>query len=357
MESDLQGTGADYTEASTTMDERGEMIWNSTKTHPTLPGYITVQFAWYSFIFVLGVIGNLYIALAVTCRKEMGSPTNYFIFNLAISDLGVLLVSLPATIIRDYFTWSFGKIACQVLIALNDVFFSVSICTITVITLERYRAISMPFKPKMSVKGGKLTIALIWLLSYLVIGFPMSFHMEVLDFGERLLCLPKWPSDVVYKIQTCFIVSLIVIPLFITAYAYIVMIKTMRTQSKRLQERSSFHMASRSSITSNSSLRQDQHRYRYNAKLVKMLIVIVVVFWICMCPLTILALIIEFFPEVHDGSKLIDGLYAIFTALFYSNSAFNPVAIYIMSSELRKPINVLLFYKQKRLNCPNGVPY
>lgn len=340
------------------MEENEEDTLNVTYQVRTFPDYITVQFAWYSFIFTLGVIGNLYITLAVICRKEMGtSTTNYFIFNLAVSDLGILLVSLPAAIIHDYFSWPFGKVACQVLIALNDVFFSVSICTITVITLERYRAIVMPFKPKMSVRGGKITIALIWLLSYLIIGFPMSFHMEVLDNGERLLCMPRWPSPIVNKIQTCLIGALIVIPLFITAYAYIVMIRAMKVQSKRLRDSTiSAHVNPRTcSVTSSSS--HDHQRHTYNAKLFKMLIIIVVVFWICMCPLTLLALIVEFFPQVHNGSKLMDGLFTIFVALFFTNSAFNPLAIYIMSSDLRKAFNTVLFYKRRHIKARRGVPY
>lgn len=331
------------------MEESGE-LWNTTNSEPRkLQAYLPFQFAWYSFIFTLGVIGNLYITLAVICRKEMGSTTNYFILNLAVSDLGILVVSLPAAVIHDYFSWPFGKLACQILIALNDVFFSVSICTITVITLERYRAIVMPFKSKMSVRAGKLTIALIWLLSYLIIGFPMSFHMEVFDNGERLLCLPKWPSPVVHRVQTCLIGTLIVIPLFITAYAYIIMIKAMKTQSKKLQD--SVH-----SRASTASFKHDHHRHRHNAKLFKMLIIIVVVFWICMSPLTLLALIVEFFPQVYiTSSKLIYGLFTFFVALFFSNSAFNPVAIYIMSSELRKGINVLLFYKRRHIRDRSGV--
>ena len=315
-----------------------------------IPAYITIQFAWYSFIFTLGVIGNLYITLTVTCRKEMTSTTNYFIFNLAVSDLGILLVSLPSHVIRDFFSWTFGKVACQVIISMNEVFFSVSICTITVITLERYRAIALPFKAKTSTRGGKVTIALIWLVSYLVIGFPMTFFMDLELIDQRLICLPKWPSKDVNKIQTCLIVTLIIIPLIVTAYAYTVMIKTLRQQSQRLQERANCHRVSRTSLNSSSSLKQDHRRHRYNAKLVKMLIIIVVVFWISMLPLTLLALVVEFFPEVRVASKEIDGLYTIFVALFYSNSAFNPVAIYIMSSDLRKGLNTLLFYKKRRLS-------
>ncbi|EDO48251.1 predicted protein [Nematostella vectensis] len=285
----------------------------------------------------------------------MSSATNYFIFNLAISDLGILLISLPAYIIRDYFSWSFGKIACQIIIPMNDVSFSVSICTITVITLERYRAIVAPFKPRLKARGGKLTIALIWVLTYLSVGFPMAFYMELTKVDDRLICLPKWPSNIVFKILTCFFISLIIIPLCITAVAYIIMIKTMRKQSKRLREaRERRHSAGIGSTVSLKHV-QERHRHDYNAKLVKMLIIIVVVFWICMLPLSILAFVVEFFV-IDPRKPVVDGLFTLSIAVFFSNSAFNPVAIYIMSSDLRKGINTLLFFGRKRCK-KNGIPH
>ena len=70
---------------------------------------LTVQSAWYSFVLTLGLIGNLYIILTVCCRKDTSSTTNFFIVNLAISDLGILAISLPAAYINDHFTWPFDK--------------------------------------------------------------------------------------------------------------------------------------------------------------------------------------------------------------------------------------------------------
>lgn len=96
---------------------------------------LTVQSAWYSFVLTLGLIGNLYIILTVWCRKDMSSTTNLFIVNLAISDLGILAISLPAAFINDYFPWPFDKLTCQIFVPLNEVFFCVSIFTLTIITV------------------------------------------------------------------------------------------------------------------------------------------------------------------------------------------------------------------------------
>lgn len=45
----------------------------------------------YSFIFVLGILGNVITCAVIYRNKSMHTATNYYLFNLAISDLILLL--------------------------------------------------------------------------------------------------------------------------------------------------------------------------------------------------------------------------------------------------------------------------
>lgn len=300
---------------------------------------LTVQSAWYSFVLTLGLIGNLYIILTVCCRKDMSSTTNFFIVNLAISDLGILAVSLPAAYINDYFTWPFDKLTCQIFVPLNEVFFCVSIFTLTIITLERVRVVCRPFKPRISAKEAKIIIAIVWLVSYLAVGFPLSFLMKIEEPRNDRKCMLQWPDVLQRRLHLCFIATLIIVPLFITAGGYAAIVVHMRRQSARIRARAN-------SISSDAiTFQRDMLNVQSNAKLIKMLLVIVIVFWICMLPLTLLALAIEF-GSIDTTSKTVQGLYSFCKALFFSNSAFNPIAVYIMSSELRKG----LYAFQKKLS-------
>lgn len=301
------------------------------------PTLLTIQSAWYSFVLTLGVIGNVYIILTIWCRKELSSTTNLFIVNLAISDLGILLISLPAEYIKDYFSWPFNKLACKVFVPLNEVFFCVSIFTLTIITVERFRVICRPFKPRITEKEAKIVILILWMVSYLAVGFPLSFLMVVEEIASDRKCLLMWPGDIERRLHTCFIASVIILPLFITACGYAAIVASMRRQSARIRARAN----SISSATV--SFHKDMICLRRNTKLIKMLLLIVVVFWICMLPLTLLALAIEF-GSIDPTSKSVQGLYAFCIALFFSNSAFNPIAVYIMSSELRK--GLYLFFER-----------
>lgn len=274
----------------------------------------------------------------------MSSTTNLFIVNLAFSDLGILLISLPAEYIKDYFAWPFNKLTCQIFVPLNEVFFCVSIFTLTVITVERFRVICRPFKPRITEKGAKIVILIVWIVSYLAVGFPLSFLMVVEETASTPKCLLMWPGDLQRRLHTCFIATLIIVPLFITAAGYASIVTSMRRQSARIRARAN----SISSATM--SFRKDMICLQQNTKLIKMLLLIVIVFWICMLPLTLLALASEF-GSINPTAKSVQGLYAFCVALFFSNSAFNPIAVYIMSSELRKGLYAFIHRISKTFCC------
>lgn len=155
-----------------------------------------------------------------------------------------------------------------------------------------------------------------------------------------LKCLLKWPGVLQRRLHTCFIATLVIVPLLITAAGYAAIVSTMRKQSSRIRARTN-------SISSNSlTFRRDMICLQQNAKLIKMLLLIVIVFWVCMMPLAILALANEF-----GSINIKHGLSAFCVALFFSNSAFNPIAVYVMSSELREGLYRLF---QRVLTCFTG---
>lgn len=53
----------------------------------------------YCFIFVVGIVGNLAICIVIAKNRSMHTATNYYLFNLAVSDFLLLLfgeyLSLP----------------------------------------------------------------------------------------------------------------------------------------------------------------------------------------------------------------------------------------------------------------------
>lgn len=73
-----------------------------------------VLIAMHSIVFVIGLIGNALVCMAVYRNHSMRTVTNYFIVNLAVADLLVLLICLPPSVLWDVTeTWFLGLKLCK----------------------------------------------------------------------------------------------------------------------------------------------------------------------------------------------------------------------------------------------------
>ena len=65
-----------------------------------------------SLFLVLGVLGNLATCLVIIKNEYMRTTTNIYLFNLALADLGTLVLAMPAELYlmwRQY-PWTFGEV-------------------------------------------------------------------------------------------------------------------------------------------------------------------------------------------------------------------------------------------------------
>ncbi|XP_053945277.1 pyrokinin-1 receptor [Anastrepha ludens] len=125
----------------------------------------------YSLIFVSGVIGNISTCIVIKKNRSMHTATNYYLFSLAISDFLLLLSGVPQEM---YFIWSkypyvFGEYFCIGRGVLAETSANATVLTITAFTVERYMAICHPFLGQAMSKLSRAIriIVLIWLVSVL----------------------------------------------------------------------------------------------------------------------------------------------------------------------------------------------
>jgi hypothetical protein len=68
-------------------------------------------------VFVVGLIGNALVCVAVFRNTSMRTVTNYFIVNLAVADFMVILFCLPPTVAWDVTaTWFLGDAMCKIVL-------------------------------------------------------------------------------------------------------------------------------------------------------------------------------------------------------------------------------------------------
>lgn len=94
------------------------LVTNSTPTaDPAEPSNQTVPYLYYRhtvamtivyciaylIVFVVGLVGNIFVIMVVYRSPRMRNVTNFFIVNLAVADILVIVFCLPATLMGNIF--------------------------------------------------------------------------------------------------------------------------------------------------------------------------------------------------------------------------------------------------------------
>lgn len=86
--------------------------------YPT--AWMWVLICFHCIVFVVGLVGNTLVCVAVYRNHTMRTVTNYFIVNLAVADFLVILFCLPPSVVWDVTnTWFFGVAMCKVVLYLQ----------------------------------------------------------------------------------------------------------------------------------------------------------------------------------------------------------------------------------------------
>ncbi|KAH0629862.1 hypothetical protein JD844_012296 [Phrynosoma platyrhinos] len=157
----------------------------------------------YAMIFIVGVSGNLLVCLVILKHRNMKTPTNYYLFSLAISDLLVLLLGMPLEVYEMWSNYPFllGPVGCYFKTALFETVCFASILNVTTVSIERYVAVLHPFQAKLKStrrRAVRIIIAL-WLLSVLFSLPNTSIHGIVWQYFPNHTQVPGSETCAVVK--------------------------------------------------------------------------------------------------------------------------------------------------------------
>ncbi|CAF0808420.1 unnamed protein product [Adineta ricciae] len=135
----------------------------------------------YAIIFVVGVVGNTMTIIIIICNTHLRTPTNFYLLNLAISDLMILMCNLPTEMIEiHYRQWPLPVIFCKLRSICAEFFTCSSILTILAFTCERYFAIVQPSHyHRLSHFRRAQKVILIILFISLVFSVPFGFIYQI----------------------------------------------------------------------------------------------------------------------------------------------------------------------------------
>ncbi|VBB28000.1 unnamed protein product [Acanthocheilonema viteae] len=106
----------------------------------------------YGLVCVFGTLANLIVLIAFLRTSHIRNLRNYFIANLAVSDLLLCVITAPVTLYltRNLF-WPFGNFACQTLASVQAVNMFVSCMTLVLIAMDRVLLTLCPIKWQVSI--------------------------------------------------------------------------------------------------------------------------------------------------------------------------------------------------------------
>nr|XP_042896594.1 cholecystokinin receptor-like [Parasteatoda tepidariorum] len=305
----------------------------------------------YSIIFVLAVTGNILVIVTLLINKRMRTVTNVFLFNLAISDFLLGVFCMPFTLTGVlYRQFLFGSALCKLIPYFQAVSVSVSAWTLVSMSVERYFAICHPLKSRkwQTLSHAYKMITVVWIGSlFCMLPILILSSLQRIKGTEKQKCRENWPSLNAEKTFTIFLdIILLILPLVLMSVTYSLIIRTL-WQAMVISSDESPHAASTftSTITSATShnasgtpaIRKNnsERGIIQKKRIIQMLFVVVLEFFICWSPLYAINTISLFDPTIVYTQIGYSGI-SFFQLLAYTSSCCNPVTYCFMNSRFRE---------------------
>lgn len=306
-------------EASTSGPNNNSSINNETDAGTTLSeAERNFKIVFYCCLFILGSLGNVLVIVVVKakCKRTIN---DYFILNLAVSDLTFLWFSLPFYSYELFQTFEKNLFYCKFIWPMMSVTLSVSTFTLTSMAIERCRGITNPLRPRIKFKATLIWIFLIWICAFVTI-----FPLMIVAKSDNVSCVEHWPKAYFRQTYTAVLFGLqYVIPLLIIAISYLRIAFCLMTS--RLPMRTS--MNSRGQVV--------KHKTRTeNIQIIQTLAVIVFLFMGCMLPNQIAWILFDFGGDSHK--ELSHAFWACAEALIFLHACVNPIVYGTLTRQFRR---------------------
>ena len=193
-----------------------------------------------SLILAVSLVGNSLIVTIVYKTPTLRKPINYFIANMAISDLLYPIFWLPWPMSELHTnSWliggKFGQALCKLLPFLGDVSTVVSIQNLILIAVDRFGAAVFPLRsPLIRSKLCPFFILATWIVA-VVVNLPYSFAFRVVEDSVGMWCCLEWEitfgeSLPFAKFIVAYYSLFIYLPVMLLATLYSIILFKLKTQ-------------------------------------------------------------------------------------------------------------------------------
>lgn len=346
-----------------------------------LPAHRVLTGCVLALLIIWTLLGNFTVCAAVYRYRHLRAKvTNVFIVSLALSDLLVAVLVMPWKAVAEVAGfWPFGGF-CKTWLACDIMCSTASILNLCVISVDRYWAISNPFRYERSMnrRVASVIIGVTWTVSVVISFVPVQLNWHRAEIGDPTGENPaQYGSSIdscdsslsrTYAISSSLISFYIPVAIMIVTYTRIYRIAQMQIRMISSLERAAEHaqscrsdvpelishlcteMSTRSSQShislhpdcqpSNQSHCELKVSIRKETKVLKTLSIIMGVFVCCWLPFFILNCALPFCPgpaapAAQRGPYCVsEKTFDVFVWIGWSNSSLNPV-IYAFNADFR----------------------
>lgn len=316
----------------TALDGSSESVDNSTEIKIIDNIFVQMSFSiFYLAIFIVGIIGNVLVCYVVFRNKAMHTVTNFFITNLALSDILLCILAVPFTPLYTFLgQWIFGNLLCHLVPFAQGVSIYISTLTLTSIAMDRYIVIIYPFRHRMRVSICMVIITAIWIVS-LLLTLPYGLYVR-LNRGDSAndsdvrYCEEDWPSETKRKLFGTITVTLqFVLPFLIISICYILV-------SYKLNDRA------KSKPGSKTAKKEEADRDR-KKRTNRMLISMVAVFGVSWLPMNAVNIFNDYYETKNEFYTL---LFFVTHCIAMSSTCYNPFLYAWLNENFRKEFKQVL---------------
>ena len=330
--------------------------FTNSSRNPTLPvdrfgAMKTVILSLQILVVLVGSVGNAFVCIITSRKRSLQIVGNRFILNLAIADLGILLIFYPHHLSKEFsLSWPFGEFVCKTFGPFTEIFYGVGIGSITAIAFHRYRMLVYCMKQQMNLQTTKRVMFLIWLLSFIILVMPKFFVMELKDIPKiRVwICQERWPNQLSKKMyEGTVVLAFYVCPLVFISLTYYRIRTKLRDNIRRHDSYKRASLRAKSSAEVISRIGQNQRALRLLAP-------VVIFFAVCMAPIsfiTLLSLFLKNPGKTFSSLKYMPDIQRISILLLNMNSSVNPIIYSIVNTEFRREFTRLLRCAKTRSCC------
>ncbi|KPJ14363.1 Neuropeptides capa receptor [Papilio machaon] len=202
-----------------------EFLINCRKEEP--PWMKTAFVITVHIIILISLIENLLTCAVICYDKTMHTVTNYYLLNLAVSDIITTLAVLMGAV--D----SFEQATCKINYLIIIVLWNNTILTLTMLSIERFVAIWYPLQLKSNSDWRRVlkVITVIWIIA-LMETIPEFWTLELLKADNTLICSTV-PTPLARIINGVLALVTFLIPMVIMSYVYFMIAFKVNVVQKR----------------------------------------------------------------------------------------------------------------------------